>query len=151
MIHRIKNIAPASGFILKVQFYEGIVKTYDMSPLFDQMPIFRQLKTNLDLFNAVSVDTGGYGIVWNDELDLSCDELWENGTAVETPFDGLLSFRDATELWGLNESTLRKAISYGKFIDGIDVCKFGKQWVVTIDAMEREYGRTPKERNGNKS
>ena len=122
-----------------------------MSPLFDQMPIFRQLKTNLDLFNAVSVDTGGYGIVWNDELDLSCDELWENGTAVETPFDGLLSFKDATELWGLNESTLRKAISYGKFIDGIDVCKFGKQWVVTFDAMEREYGRTPKERNGNKS
>ena len=151
MIHRIKNIAPASGFILRVQFYEGIVKTYDMSPLFDQMPIFRQLKTNLDLFNAVSVDTGGYGIVWNDELDLSCDELWENGTAFETPFDGLLSFRDATELWGLNESTLRKAISYGKFIDGIDVCKFGKQWVVTIDAMEREYGRTPKEQNGNKS
>lgn len=151
MIHRIKNITPASGFILRVQFYEGIVKTYDMSPLFDQMPIFRQLKTNLDLFNAVSVDTGGYGIVWNDELDLSCDELWENGTAVETPFDGLLSFRDATELWGLNESTLRKAISYGKFIDGIDVCKFGKQWVVTIDAMEREYGRTPKEQNGNKS
>jgi hypothetical protein len=151
MIHRIKNIAPASGFILRVQFYEGIVKTYDMSPLFDQMPIFRQLKTNLDLFNAVSVDTGGYGIVWNDELDLSCDELWENGTAVETPFDGLLSFRDATELWGLNESTLRKAISYGKFIDGIDVCKFGKQWVVTIDAMEREYGRYPKEKNGNKS
>lgn len=151
MIHRIKNIAPASGFILRVQFYEGIVKTYDMSPLFDQMPIFRQLKTNLDLFNAVSVDTGGYGIVWNDELDLSCDELWENGTAVETPFDGLLSFRDATELWGLNESTLRKAISYGKFIDGIDVCKFGKQWVVTIDAMEREYGRTPKRENGNKS
>ena len=141
MIHRIKNIAPAYGFILRVQFYEGIVKTYDMSPLFDQMPIFRQLKTNLDLFNAVSVDTGGYGIVWNDELDLSCDELWENGTAVETPFDGLLSFRDATELWGLNESTLRKAISYGKFIDGIDVCKFGKQWVVTIDAMEREYGK----------
>ncbi len=21
----------------------------------------------------------GYGISWNDEIDLSCDELWENG------------------------------------------------------------------------
>ena len=140
MIHRIKNIAPASGFILRVQFYEGIVKTYDMSPLFDQMPIFRQLKTNLDLFNAVSVDTGGYGIVWNDDLDLSCDELWENGIATETPFDGLMAFSDATELWGLNESTLRKAISYGKLVNGVDVCKFGKQWVVSVDAMKREYG-----------
>lgn len=32
-----------------------------------------------EVFASVSVDVGGYGIVWNDELDLSCDELWENG------------------------------------------------------------------------
>ena len=47
----------------------------------------------------------------------------------------------ATELWGLNESTLRKAIVYGKLVNGVDVCKFGKQWVVSVDAMEREYGQ----------
>ena len=29
-------------------------------------------------------------------------------------------------LWCLNESTLRKAISYGKLIEGVDGCKFGK-------------------------
>lgn len=29
---------------------------------------------------------------------------------------------------------------YGKLIDGVDVCKFGKQWVVSMDAMQREYG-----------
>jgi len=28
---------------------------------------------------ALRVDTGGYGICWNDEIDLSCNELWENG------------------------------------------------------------------------
>lgn len=43
-------------------------------------------------------------------------------------------------LWSLNESTLRKAISYGKLIEGVDVCKFGKQWVVSAKAMRREYG-----------
>ena len=69
-----------------------------------------------------------------------CDELWENGVQVDTPFDGLMSFGDATELWGLNESTLRKAISYGKLVNGVDVCKFGKQWVVSVEAMKREYG-----------
>ena len=53
---------------------------------------------------------------------------------------GLLAFSDATELWGLNESTLRKAITYGKLVEGVDVCKFGKQWVVSIMAMKREYG-----------
>jgi hypothetical protein len=86
------------------------------------------------------VDVGGYGVIWGDELDISCDELWANGVTVETPFDGLIAFSDATSLWKLNESTLRKAISYGKLVNGVDVCKFGKQWVVSMDAMRREYG-----------
>lgn len=59
---------------------------------------------------------------------------------MNNPFDGLLSFKEATDLWGLNESTLRKAVVYGKLVDGIDVKKFGKQWIVTKEAMIREYG-----------
>lgn len=55
-------------------------------------------------------------------------------------FDGLMSFKEASDKWNLNESTLRKAIQYGRFRNGIDVKKFGKQWVITIEAMEREYG-----------
>ena len=44
----------------------------------------------------------------------------------------------------LNESTLRKAIAYGKLINRRDVCKFGKQWIVCYESMLREYGN-PKE------
>jgi len=43
----------------------------------------------------------------------------------------------------LNESTLRKAIASGRLQKGVDVCKFGKQWVITLKAMEREYGTKP--------
>lgn len=140
MFHKIKNVSPLPDYRLSVQFSEGITKIYDTKPLFEKLPIFKSLVEN-DAFSGVYVDVGGYGIVWNDHIDLSCDELWENGTEINTPFDGLIAFRDATELWGLNESTLRKAISYGKLVNGVDVCKFGKQWVVSIEAMEREYGR----------
>ena len=56
------------------------------------------------------------------------------------PFDGLLSFKEATDRWGLNESTLRKAVAYGKLVEGVDCKKFGKQWIVTEQAMIREYG-----------
>ena len=140
MFHKVKNVAPLSDFKLSVQFSEGVTKLYDMNPLFEKIPAFQQLLNNPAEFHSVSVDVGGYGIIWDDDLDLSCDELWEHGTVVETPFDGLMAFSDATELWGLNESTLRKAISYGKLVNGVDVCKFGKQWVVSIDAMVREYG-----------
>ncbi len=140
MFHKIKNVSALPEFRLSVQFSEGVTKIYDVKSLFEKIPCFVKLKNNLDEFYSVYVDVGGHGIVWNDELDLSCDELWANGVEVETPFDGLMAFSDATELWGLNESTLRKAISYGKLINGVDVCKFGKQWVVSIEAMQREYG-----------
>ena len=57
-----------------------------------------------------------------------------------TPFDGLMSFSDASELWDLSESTLRKAVAYGKIVPGVDARKYGKQWIVNRDAMLREYG-----------
>lgn len=141
MFHKVKNVNALPDYKLSVQFCEGVTKLYDMELLLERLPVFSYLKEHETDYYGVSVDVGGYGISWNDNLDLSCDELWDNGVQVNTPFDGLMSFADATELWGLSESTLRKAITYGKLINGVDVCKFGKQWVISIDAMKREYGQ----------
>lgn len=140
MFHKVKSVNALPDFKLSVQFSEGVTKIYDVTPLFDKWSMFAPLKDNPELFYTVEVDVGGYGIIWGDEADISCDELWTNGEVVETPFDGLMSFGDATTLWSLNESTLRKAIAYGKLVNGVDVCKFGKQWVVSMAAMIREYG-----------
>lgn len=139
MFHKIKNVTPLKDFKLSIQFAEGLTKIYDMKKLIENNKIFAELK-DINLFNSVEVDIGGYGVIWNDDIDISCDELFENSKKIDTPFDGLMAFSDATDIWGLNESTLRKAIIYGKLINGIDVCKFGKQWVVSINAMKREYG-----------
>ena len=140
MFHKVKNVNALANYKLSVQFVEGITKIYDVSPLIEKYSCFLPLKDNLMLFNSVTVDQGGYGIIWDDDIDISSNELWTNGQKINTPFDGLMAFSDATFLWNLNESTLRKAITYGKLINGVDVCKFGKQWVVSIDAMKREYG-----------
>ena len=145
MFHKVKSVNALPDFVLSVQFSEGITKTYDVKMLFERWPAFEKFKTEPGYFDKVKVDLGGYGIIWDDYLDLSCDELFENGMVVKTPFDRLMAFSDATELWCLNESTLRKAISYGKLKNGIDVCKFGKQWVISMDAMLREYGEPKKE------
>ena len=139
MFHKIKNVTPLKDFKLSIQFAEGITKIYDMKKMIENNKIFADLK-DINLFNSAEVDIGGYGVIWNDDIDISCDELFENSKKIDTPFDGLMAFSDATDIWGLNESTLRKAIIYGKLINGIDVCKFGKQWVVSINAMKREYG-----------
>ena len=142
MFHKVKSVRPMDDFVLLVSFSEGVTKTYDVKPLFSKWLVFNELKNN-HLFEEVSVDQGGYGVSWNDDIDLSCDELFYEGKEIKTPFDGLIAFTEACQLWSLNESTLRKAVSYGKLIDCIDVSKYGKQWVVTMKAMEREYGPLP--------
>ena len=140
MFHKIKDVTALPDQMLSVQFAEGATKLYDVKPLKDRIPAFAELDARPGLFEDVQVDVGGCGIVWNDDLDLSCDELWEHGEEVETPFDGLMALSDATTIWGLNESTLRKAIAYGKLVNGVDVCKYGKQWVISTESMVREYG-----------
>ena len=141
MFHKIRAVHTLSDYRLYIQFSEGLTKIYDVKPLFTKWAAFKRLENEPELFNDVAVDTGGYGIVWNDELDLSCDELYENGKTIKIPFDGLIAMSDATLLWGLHESTLRKAIAYGKLVNGIDACKYGKQWVISAEAMKREYGQ----------
>lgn len=144
MFHKVKSVNALPDYRLSVQFAEGVTKIYDVKPLFAKWESFKALKKSEELFYDVKVDEGGYGVIWNDEIDLSCDELFENGNTVKTPFDGLMAFTDATQLWGLNESTLRKAISYGKLVNGVDACKYGKQWVISTASMVRAYGEPEK-------
>jgi len=51
---------------------------------------------------------------------------------------------EATKRWGLGESTIRSAIHRGQFAPG-EYQKLGRDWLVTIPAMERLYGE-PKEK-----
>lgn len=54
-------------------------------------------------------------------------------------FDGLLSLKEAAEKYNRDDSTLRRAIKNNKLVENVDCKKFGKQWVITVEAMEREY------------
>ncbi len=55
-------------------------------------------------------------------------------------FDGLLALSDAGRKWDKNDGYLRHAIQHGKFKEGEDCMKIGKQWIITEEAMRREYG-----------
>jgi hypothetical protein len=82
--HRISRVKALDNFVLIIEFINGEKKKYDIKPLFERWEVFKQLK-DIDLFNAVKVDAQGYGLAWNDEIDLSCNELWENGKIDNSP------------------------------------------------------------------
>ena len=70
---------PLDGSRLRVHFTDGREVIYDCGPLLARPP-FAPL-ANPAFFRTVRVDPGGYGISWNDEIDLSEYELWTNGIA----------------------------------------------------------------------
>ncbi len=79
MTHRIKEIKTLDKFVVLAIFQDGTEKRYDISWLFTDYPQFSQLEKEAGLFESVTVDVGGYGISWNDELDLAAEEIWNNG------------------------------------------------------------------------
>lgn len=79
MFHKVKDVQPLPDYMLSVRFVDGVSKNYDVKPLFKKWDVFMSLKNISGLFEQVKVDTGGYGIVWNEYIDLSCDELYYNG------------------------------------------------------------------------
>jgi predicted transcriptional regulator len=82
MFHKVQSVKPLHDYNLFITFQDGSTKLYDVKPLFYQWDVFKDLTTITGLFEQVAVDAGGYGIVWSDNIDLSCDELWENGESV---------------------------------------------------------------------
>lgn len=63
-----------------VHFFDGENKLYNMKPLL-QKNIFSPLK-DISLFTKLNIDPGGYGISWTEDIDISCDELYENGRQI---------------------------------------------------------------------
>ena len=50
------------------------------SKLLDK-PMFFPLK-NPAFFRNFIIESGGYGLVWNEEIDISEYELWQNGISI---------------------------------------------------------------------
>ncbi len=76
--HTIKSVKPLKNMMLDVVFNNGTNKKYDVKRLIEKHNVFKALKDE-KIFNSVKVDIGGYGIIWNGKIDLSSEEIWNNG------------------------------------------------------------------------
>lgn len=83
MFYRVKDVKALADMRLLAIFTDGTRKVYDVKPLLSRWEAFGALREIPGLFAQVRVDTGGYGISWNDEIDLSADELWVNGVRAQ--------------------------------------------------------------------
>lgn len=77
---KILSVTPLAGYQLQVTFHNHVTKVYDCLKVLNH-PAFALLRDPA-IFRSVQVDMGGYGVRWNDELDLSEAELWLHGNVV---------------------------------------------------------------------
>lgn len=82
MFYKVQSVKPLPEYRLLVMFVSGEKKQYNVKPLLDKWQPFKALVDTKGLFEQVKVDAGGYGISWNDDIDLSCNELYENGARI---------------------------------------------------------------------
>jgi hypothetical protein len=75
-IWTVKSVKALENYKLLITFEQNIKKIFDMRPYL-QYSMYKPLE-DITLFNSVS--TNGQTAVWNDEIDIAPETLFENGT-----------------------------------------------------------------------
>ncbi|MCM1194750.1 MAG: DUF2442 domain-containing protein [Firmicutes bacterium] len=87
MFVKISSVAALPDYVLLVGFTSGEYKQFDLKPLIEKYEPFKSLTQVTGLYEQVKIDAGGYGLIWNDDLDISADGIYEKGTVCEPPSD----------------------------------------------------------------
>jgi DNA-binding XRE family transcriptional regulator len=122
MFHKATDLEFKDGTIVEVTFQDGKVKQYDMAWLFDKYPQLRALESR-ELFLSGKM-MGAYGIVWNDDIDIETETIYEEGKTVrhESPAANVevgqavsaarakkgLSQKELAKLTGIDQSDLSR-------------------------------------------
>ena len=90
MFHKAVDLKFKEGTILEMTFKDGLVKQYDMAVLFEKYPQLKALEYR-ELFLSGKL-MGMYGIVWNEDLDIEAETIYEDGITVrqEKPAENIV-------------------------------------------------------------
>ena len=146
MNNLIVKIEAKENLILIATFADGEVVSFDVKTLFERYPVFHALEDD-KLFNSVVIDGVGYGISWNDELDLSSDGIYSRGNHIgkvdpaiklivgqaiaEARNEKGMSQRDLASETGIMQAEISK-IEQGK----------GNPTLTTLQKIAKSLGRT---------
>jgi len=146
-MHRIiTKIEPKENLLVEAVFADGEIVSFDVKSMLEKHPVFRALEDR-ELFNNVKIDGIGYGVSWNDELDLSSDGIYLRGkhigktdpdarimlgqTIMEAREEKNMSQRELSRNSGVMQAEISK-IEQGK----------GNPTVSTLQKLAKSLGRT---------
>ena len=155
VFHRAIKLNYKEGTRLEVTYEDGFVKSYDMSDVFEEIPALKALEDRA-LFESGKLNF--YGIIWNEVVDFSAEEIYRNGRTVRKvkPIQNLdigdvvgyeracadMSQVQLAELTGIDQSDISK-IERGIANPSVSTLKkiakaLNKKLVVSFEDIEEE-------------
>lgn len=89
---KIEDILPLESYSLLVFFRDGKVKKCNLSDYFYENDEFRILLKKPEYFEHVKIQTGGYGVSWDVNINISDSVLYDIGVPVPLSADDFKSF-----------------------------------------------------------
>ena len=77
-MHTIKQISAKQDYKLIVVFTDGKKREFDAKLLINKYPQFKALE-NIDLFLKAKVAPEGQAVIWNEQLDISAESIYNEG------------------------------------------------------------------------
>lgn len=118
---KVVDAVPLANREVLVFFEDGKVKKFDVKSLYTQWQEYKALE-NEELFKKIKVESGGYGISWNEDLDCSEGELYQNGVDVPLRLEdfrafaenNLISTHEASSLLKCSKQNIDDLVRRGK-------------------------------------
>ncbi len=144
MFHKALSLKFNEGTTVEVKYQDGKVKQYDMRVLFDKYPQLKALEDRT-LFESGKL-VSPYGIVWNDDLDIETETIYQSGKTVRTEYVPLHSssasaVAEARAKYGMSQKELAEATG----IDQGDISRIERGLsnpsVATLERIAKAFGK----------
>lgn len=142
----ITNIQTLDNLEFEATFADGEVVLFDVKTLFNKFPQFKALENN-NLFSSLKIDGHGYGVSWNDDLDLASGGIYSRGKHVRKvdPNIKILVGQTISEI--RNEKGIsQRELSKKTGIMQAEICKIeqgkGNPTLTTLEKIAKCLGRT---------
>ena len=143
MLHRAIKVEYEKGTKFKMTFQDGKIKSYDMARLFERFPQTKALK-NRKLFKSGKLNV--YGIIWNDDLDIDVDTVYEFGDDAGTeavPCNAMVAYAVTTAR--LEAGFTQQQLAEATGIDQADIskieCGTANPSVTTLDRIAKALNK----------
>ncbi len=144
MFHKAVALQFNEGTSLEVTFQNGEIKLYDMSCLFGKFPKTRLLMDRKLFLSGKLV--GAYGIIWNDEIDIEVETIYEDGVTIKkNPVSANYLIAEAISEARAKTGMSQKELSLKSGIDQSDISRIERgaanPSINTIERLVKAMGK----------